>query len=102
MTIDKDNTSIVQVHGRKGDTFLSFNLYKPAAGKEKSFSETSLANWADETEMDIYVGETGKAVITKMDGKWIEGTFSFTGKCNNKTATISNGSFRIPNPKQFN
>jgi hypothetical protein len=102
MTIDKDNSNIVQVHGKKGDTFLSFNLYKPAPGKEKSFSDTSPANWADETELDIYVGETGKAIITKMDDKWIEGTFSFTGKYKNKTATISNGSFRIPNPKQFN
>jgi hypothetical protein len=102
MMTDKDNSNIVQVHGKKGNTFISFNLYKPAPGKEKSFSETSPANWADETERDIYAGETGTAIITKMDDKWIEGTFSFTGKYSNKTATISNGSFRIPNPKQFN
>src|SRR5687767_13206383 len=41
MMIDKDNSNIVQVHGKKGDTFLSFNLYKPAPGKEKTFSESS-------------------------------------------------------------
>jgi hypothetical protein len=101
MIIDKDQSNIVQVHGRNGKTFLQFSLYKPATGKEKSFSLTSPANWADETDLDIYVGEEGKATVTGVTEKFIEGTFSFKGKCKGKTVLVTEGVFRIANPKQF-
>ncbi|WP_276374165.1 DUF6252 family protein [Chryseolinea sp. H1M3-3] len=102
MSIDKDNSNIVEVQGTRGNTFIKFNLYKPAQGKEKTFSDTSPATWSDESEMDIYVGKDGSVIVTKMDELWIEGTFSFTGKNSWKIVQITNGIFRIPNPKQFN
>jgi hypothetical protein len=101
MVLDKDDSNIVQVHGKNGNTFLTFNLYKPAPGKEKKFSATSPAIWADETESDFYNGEDGSASVANMNGEWIEGTFSFKGVHEGKTATITNGEFRIPNPKNF-
>ena len=100
MVIDRDDSNIVEVKGRNGKTFISFNLYKPAQGKEQTFSRTSPANWSDDSDLAVYVGDSGKVTVTKLDAQWIEGLFSFTGVHEGKSVSVVDGKFKIPNPRK--
>lgn len=50
-------------------------------------------------EVGIYGGTSGKMTVTKVDEKWIEGTFSFTATSSsnpNAKVEVTDGFFRIP------
>lgn len=103
MMPDKYVSEIVQIQGSNDNSSLWLQLNKPAPGKTDALIETDLNNWTDEKH-NMYMIKTGKTVITKMDDKWIEGTFSFNAQDDRslKKIEVTNGSFRIPNPKSFN
>ena len=99
---DKYVSEIVQLQGTDGKTTLWLQLNKPATGKTDVLMATDLNNWTDE-HFNMYMIQTGKTVITKMNDTWIEGNFSFTARDNRslKQIEVTDGTFRVPNPASF-
>jgi hypothetical protein len=66
------------------------------AGKKISFSDQN-ADLTTNDDVQVWNGRKGEMVITKVTGKWAEGTFFFTGYSydNKKSITVTNGFFRI-------
>lgn len=102
MVFDKYLSEIVQVWGDKGNTSMRLQLNKPVQGKIDKLIKTDLNSWTDEN-FNMYMVQDGETQVTKMDDKWIEGIFHFSAKDNRsgKLATVTSGTFRIPNPKSF-
>jgi hypothetical protein len=67
-------------------------------GKKIVFQEDDAADLATNDDIGIWGGRKGEMVITKVDDKWAEGTFFFTGSTSRSSETIevSEGFFRIP------
>ena len=65
-------------------------------GKKISFSDQN-ADLTTNDEVQVWNGRKGEMEITKVNGKWAEGTFYFTGYSydNKKSILVTNGFFRI-------
>jgi hypothetical protein len=97
MTPDVDGTSIITVHGRNKDGFLTFNISgkNTKVGKPRTFKPTDPSSFWD-IDNETWQGTTGERVVTHIDRQWIEGTFHFTAEKNGKTLTCTDGEFRVP------
>lgn len=102
ITPDKYVSEILQVMGETENTELAFQLNKPAQGKTDNLIATDMNHYRD-AQFNMYMVKSGKTVITKMNDKWVEGTFSFSAydSRSKKNAEVANGVFRVPNPKSF-
>jgi hypothetical protein len=68
------------------------------AGKKIVFDEGDAADLATNDDIGMWGGKKGEMEITKVDDKWAEGKFFFTGSTSRSSQTIevSEGFFRIP------
>jgi hypothetical protein len=68
------------------------------AGKKITFSENEAVDLMTNDDVGIWGGRKGEMQITKVDDKFAEGTFFFTGSTSrsDKTIEVTDGSFRIP------
>lgn len=89
------NSSYKRIHGEKGETMISFQLWKPQTGMKRDFREDYVADFF--AEDGIFGGRTGEVTVTKADDQFIEGTFYFTATstADHTKHEISNGSFRV-------
>jgi len=103
MMPDKYVSEILQISGSNGTSAIWIQLNKPAAGKTENLIQTDLNHYADE-QFNMYMITSGKISVTKMNDQWVEGTFSFnaTDKRSKKTVVVTEGSYKVPNPKSFN
>lgn len=85
------------VNGEAKDITIGFQIHKPTPGMTREFREDYVADLI--TEDGFFGGRKGQVTVTKVDDKWIEGTFHFTASSDRSTKTyeVKNGSFRIPN-----
>jgi hypothetical protein len=97
MTPDVDGSSIIVVHGRNNDGFLTFKISgkNTKVGKPRTFKDTDPSSFWDEHN-ETWQGTTGERVVTHIDEQWIDGTFHFTAVKNGKTLTCTDGEFRVP------
>lgn len=67
-------------------------------GKKIVFEEGDAADLATNDEIGMWGGRKGEMEITKVDDKWAEGKFFFTGSTSRsgETIEVSDGFFRIP------
>jgi hypothetical protein len=81
-----------------GDKYIGLPYDKSffAVGKKISF-EDHHADLTTNDDVQVWSGRKGEMEITKVNGKWAEGKFSFTGYSydNKKTILVTNGFFRI-------
>lgn len=96
MLTDNDpNSSYRQVSGEGGDVTISFQLWKPEAGRVRKLGDDMAIDfWTGD---DILGGRVGEIVVTRADNQWVEGTFHFsaTKSDGGKTYEVTKGSFRI-------
>jgi hypothetical protein len=69
-------------------------------GKKYKFGEARAVDFA--MDEDTYGGYVGELTITKLDDKWVEGTFYFTATSYSASGKheITNGSFRVAIAKE--
>jgi Family of unknown function (DUF6252) len=69
-------------------------------GKKYKFGEARAVDFA--IDEDTYGGYVGELTITKVDDKWVEGTFYFTATSSSASGKheITNGSFRVAVTKE--
>lgn len=101
MMPDEDlNSSYIRIHGENGGDYINFQLWKQGvkAGKNFPFDEDHAANLSLEEEAGFWGGTDGQLEITKLDGNWMEGKFSFKASSSSSTKTIdvTEGFFRVP------
>jgi hypothetical protein len=81
-----------------GDRYigLPYNRKYFVAGTKISFSDQH-ADLTTNDDVQVWSGRKGEMVITKVTGKWAEGSFYFTGYSydNKKNIAVTNGFFRI-------
>jgi hypothetical protein len=81
-----------------GDKYigLPYNRKYFVAGTKISFSDQH-ADLTTNDDVQVWSGRKGEMVITKVTGKWAEGSFYFTGYSydNKKNIAVTNGFFRI-------
>jgi hypothetical protein len=85
-----------RVTGEHGDVSISFQVWKPMAGKKITLTEDHVIDfWAKD---GIFGGRKGEISINEAKDGWLEGTFFFTATSQGSTDTheITNGSFRVP------
>lgn len=94
------NSNYKQIHGETPEFTISFQIYKPAAGLKEEFSEHNGSNLI--TDAGYFGGRKGQMEVTKMDDKWLEGTFHFTAtnSSTDKVYEVTNGFFRVQAPPQ--
>lgn len=103
MLLDNDDSHpVVQAYSSDNGVLLFYLNRKMSIGKPQDMQSNGQYN-DKEDALSMLTSESGERTITKMDDKWIEGTFHFTAadKDKNKKAEITNGFFRIPRPKEF-
>ena len=103
MMPDEDaSSSYIRIHGENGGDYMNFQLWKQGAepGKSFPFDEDHAANLSLEEDSGFWGGTSGQLEITKLDGKWMEGKFSFkaTSSSSPKTIDVTEGFFRVPFP----
>lgn len=85
-----------------GDKYigLPYNKKYFVVGKKIKFSEHN-ADLTTNDDVQVWNGRKGEMEITKVNGKWVEGKFSFTGYSydNKKTIEVTDGFFRIATDK---
>lgn len=85
-----------------GDKYigLPYNKKYFVVGKKIEFSDHN-ADLTTNDEVQVWNGREGEMEITKVNGKWVEGKFSFTGYSydNKKTIKVTDGFFRIATDK---
>ena len=81
-----------------GDKYigLPYNKEYFIVGKKILFSEHN-ADLTTNDDVQVWNGRKGEMEITKVNGKWVEGKFYFTGYSfdNKKTIEVTDGFFRI-------
>jgi len=81
-----------------GDKYIGLPYHKKyfVVGKKFSFSEEN-ATLTTNDDVQVWNGRKGEMEITKVNGKWAEGKFFFTGYSydNKKTIEVTDGFFRI-------
>jgi hypothetical protein len=94
------NSNYKQIHGETSEFTISFQIYKPASGVKEQLSENNASNLI--TDEDYFSGKKGQVEVTKMDDKWLEGTFHFsaTNSRTDKVYEVTNGFFRVQAPPQ--
>ena len=67
-------------------------------GKKITFGENNAADLATNDDIGMWGGRKGEMQITKVDDKFAEGTFFFTGSTSRseKTIEVTEGYFRLP------
>lgn len=103
MMPDEDaNSSYIRIHGENGGDYMNFQLWKRGVelGKKFPFDDDHAANLSLEEDSGFWGGTSGELEITKLDGKWMEGKFSFkaTSSGSTKTIDVTEGFFRVPFP----
>lgn len=91
------NSDYVLVNGETENISINFQIHKPANGLIEKFSENHAANFVNED--GFWGGKKGEVTVTRVDGKWIEGTFSFEATSTNINSghlyKITGGEFRV-------
>ena len=102
MQPDKYVSEILQIAGSNGTTALWIQVNEPATGKTENLIQTDLNHYVDE-QFNMYMIKSGKITVTKMNDHWVEGNFSFTATDDRskKTITVTEGEYKVPNPKSF-
>lgn len=102
MQPDKYVSEILQIAGSNGTTALWIQVEKPAAGKTQNLIQTDLNHFVDE-HYNMYMIKSGKISVTTMNNNWVEGNFSFsaTDDRSGNTITVTEGVYKVPNPKRF-
>ena len=81
-----------------GDKYigLPYNKKYFVVGKKIEFSDHN-ADLTTNDDVQVWNGREGEMEITKVNGKWVEGKFFFTGYSydNKKTIEVTDGFFRI-------
>jgi uncharacterized protein DUF6252 len=101
MSPDVDRSSIIVVHGRNKNGFLTFNISgkRVKVGQPRTFKGTDPSCFWDENN-ETWQGTSGERVVTHIDEQWIDGTFHFTAQKNGQTLVCTDGEFRVPsNPR---
>ena len=101
MMPDKDSSSsYLRIHGENGGDYINFQVWKQGItpGKKFPFDEDHAANLSLEADAGFWGGRSGQLEITKLDGEWMEGKFSFkaTSSSSPKSIEVSEGFFRVP------
>lgn len=98
MPVDKSNSR--RIHGEHNGESISFSIWMRGleSGKHLSFSDDKAADLFTNDDIGMWGGRSGEIVITKIDDKGVEGTFSFTGSTSRseKTVAVTEGRFRVP------
>ena len=85
-----------------GDKYigLPYNKKYFIVGKKIEFSDHN-ADLTTNDDVQVWNGRDGEMEITKVNGKWVEGKFFFTGYSydNKKTIEVTDGFFRIATDK---
>ncbi|MEO5562966.1 MAG: hypothetical protein ABIR18_06010, partial [Chitinophagaceae bacterium] len=76
---------------------LPYDKRNMVVGKKITFGENNATDLATDDEVGLWGGRKGEMEITKVDDKWAEGTFYFTGSTSrsDKTMEVTEGVFRI-------
>jgi hypothetical protein len=76
---------------------LPYDKRNMVVGKKITFGENNATDLATDDEIGMWGGRKGEMEITKVDDKWAEGTFYFTGSTSrsDKTMEVTEGFFRI-------
>lgn len=102
MMPDEDaNSSYLLIHGVNGEDYMNFQLWKRGIqpGKSVQFSDDHASNLSLESDDGLWSGRSGEVVITRMDGKWLEGIFSYSATSSSspgKIISVTDGYFRVP------
>ena len=101
MMPDEDvNSSYIRIHGENEGDYMNFQLWKRGVepGKKFPFDNDHAANLSLEQDAGFWAGTSGGIEITKLDGKWMEGKFSYkaTSSSSTKTIEVTEGLFRVP------
>ncbi len=77
---------------------LPYSKNNLTEGKKITFSDDEAVDLATNDDVGMWGGRKGEMEITKIDDKWVEGKFFFTGSTGNsaKTIEVIEGFFRIP------
>ncbi|MRG47924.1 hypothetical protein GFS24_22575 [Chitinophaga sp. SYP-B3965] len=98
MPVDKSDSR--RIHGEHNGETISFSIWMRGLepGKHFSFSEDKAADLFTNDDIGMWGGRNGEIVITKIDDKGVEGTFSFTASSSRseKTVAVTEGRFRVP------
>ena len=93
------NGSYLYIVGENDGDDINFQLWKRGieVGKKTEFSEDHAANLNLKDVSAFFGGYAGFVEITKMDDKWVEGTFQFNASSHSsdKKVTVTDGHFRI-------
>ena len=85
-----------------GDKYigLPYNKKYFVVGKKIEFSDHN-ADLTTNDDIQVWNGREGEMEITKVNGKWVEGKFFFTGYSydNKKNIKVTDGFFRIATDK---
>ena len=100
MMPDEDvNSSYIRIHGENGGDYMNFQLWKRGieVGKKFPINEDHAANLSLEDDSGFWGGHSGEIEITKLDGKWMEGKFSYkaTSSSSIKSIEVTDGFFRV-------
>jgi hypothetical protein len=101
MTPDDNTSSNYKIiTGDNDGDGIHFQLWKKniEVGKKIPFSEDHAADLTLKAEPAFFGGRTGEVEITKLDEKWVEGTFRFTATSHSsaKKIEVTEGRFRVP------
>lgn len=99
MTPDLSGLSIMTVNGNSGHGSITFVISskRDNIGQPSNLSDSNqITFWGGD---DFFVGaKSGQFTVTKMDDKFIDGTFNFTAEKDGRTITATDGEFRVPAP----
>ena len=99
MPYEDISSSYIYITGENEGDNISFQLWKQglSVGKKLPFSEDDAANIMLKNVSGYLGGRSGFVEITKMDGKWMEGTFQISANSVNSPdkAEITDGHFRV-------
>jgi hypothetical protein len=101
MQPDKYVSDILQIAGFNGKSELWVQINNPAPGRVDSVIYTDLNHFTDE-KTNIYISKGGWIAIREMDDQWVRGVFAFDAfDRNGNLCQVSEGEFKVPNPKRF-
>lgn len=101
MMPDEDiNSSYIRIHGEDGGDYMNFQLWKRGIelGKKFQIDNDNAADLSLKDDAGFWAGKDGEIEITKLDGKWMEGKFSYKATSSNsaKSVEVTDGFFKVP------